>query len=65
MVAIHCRLVLMVGDAALVLGSLKAIIGFQNMGVQVRHLISDAREDLMTVKGNKVRVTTTGMGADG
>lgn len=62
---IHCRLGLMVGDAAIVLGSLKAIIKFQNMGVQVRHLISDARVDLMTVKGNKVRVTTTGMGVDG
>lgn len=55
----------MVGDAAVVLGSLKAIIGFQNMGVQERQLISDARVDLMTVKGNKVRVTTTGICADG
>lgn len=55
----------MVGDAAVVLGSLKAIIGFQNMGVQERQLISDARVDLMTIKGNKVRVTTTGICADG
>ena len=33
-VAIHCRLGLMVGDTALVLGSLKAMISFKNMRVQ-------------------------------
>ena len=36
-VTIHCRLGLMVRDTALMLGSLKAMIRFQNVRVQVGH----------------------------